>query len=214
MKRSSSMVWKAVVPLVVFVLLAWWVQRHPVNRLDVSLTRRLQRVASSVPTGVSRCLSVVWAWQCMTTLACTLMLALWHTRLRGAAVCFAGSILAATLGRKLLQRLIGRPRPQPWLVHVSQQKSSKSFPSGHAATAVLGGGWLLAFNQQWLKNHAGRRRGQVALLLVLIGLAGPSRVYLGEHWTTDVIGGYLYGGACLSLSYALFHRFRCRRCVA
>ena len=213
MKHSASMRGNAAVLLMLFVLLAWWVRRHPVNRLDVQLTRRLQRYVSPVSTGASQCLSVVWAWQSMTTLACTLLLVLWKTRLRSEAVSFASAMLAGTAGRKLLQRVIARSRPQPGMVWVAKQKESKSFPSGHAITAMLGGGWLLLLNHHWLKDSAGRRTAQAALLLTLMGLAGPSRVYLGEHWTTDVIGGYLYGGACLSLSFALcrwFHGCRAR----
>lgn len=211
MKSSSSIMWKAVIQLALFVPLVWWVRRHPVNRLDVQITRRLQRHVSPVSTGVSRCLSVVWAWQSMTILACTLLLALWKTRLRSEAASFAGAMLAGTAGRKLLQRLIARPRPQPWLVWVAKQKSSKSFPSGHAITAMLGGGWLLILNHHLFKNRAGRRTTQAAFIMLLMGLAGPSRVYLGEHWTTDVIGGYLFGGTGLSLSFALCYWFNISR---
>ena len=44
----------------------------------------------------------------------------------------------------------------------------------------------------------------MSFIALMIALAGPSRIYLGEHWTSDVVGGYIFGGAWLSLSYSLY----------
>jgi len=40
--------------------------------------------------------------------------------------------------------------------------------------------------------------------VLCVVLVGPTRIYLGDHWTTDVLGGYLFGGTWLSLSLWLY----------
>ena len=112
--------------------------------------------------------------------------------------------MVETVFRKLTQRMVDRPRPNPMLVHVAKQKSSKSFPSGHAATALAGWGWLFVLANRLLKGKQLWQKASLGCITLVIALAGPSRTYLGEHWPSDVVGGYLYGGAWLSLSLQLY----------
>jgi len=87
---------------------------------------------------------------------------------------------------------IHRPRPTTDLVHVFSQLSSCSFPSGHVMffLGYFGFIWFLAFSL--LKDSSKR-----IVLLVVLGLAlvlvGPSRIYLGAHWPSDILGAYLLG---------------------
>ena len=92
----------------------------------------------------------------------------------------------------LIKDLIQRPRPTAPLVHVFDTLNSYSFPSGHVTfyTGFFGFIGFLAFSL--LKPSLKR-----TLLLVFFGslvlLIGASRIYLGEHWASDVLGAYLLG---------------------
>jgi undecaprenyl-diphosphatase len=71
-----------------------------------------------------------------------------------------------------------------------------SFPSGHTLHYTVFYGFLLFvvatnFKRSW------PRAALLIIFALLILLVGPSRVYLGEHWPTDVLGGYLIGALCL-----------------
>jgi len=96
----------------------------------------------------------------------------------------------------LIKDLIQRPRPVPGMVRVFAELTSYSFPSGHVMfyLGLFGFIGFLAFSQ--LKPSA--KRG---LLLVfsggMVGLIGVSRVYLGQHWASDVLGSYLLGSLIL-----------------
>lgn len=190
--------------LVLFASLAWWVRKHPVDSFDVKVTRALQKKQLPFLQYVSLFLSFICSWQLFNILALPLAFAFWKARLRLEAVMFVSVTVMCTVFRRVLQRSISRPRPSPMLVHVTKQKKGKSFPSGHAATSLACWGWLLVLGNLFIK---GKRLWQKAILSIpalFIALAGPSRIYLGEHWTSDVIGGYLYGGAWLSLSFQLY----------
>jgi undecaprenyl-diphosphatase len=103
----------------------------------------------------------------------------------------------------LVKDLIQRPRPTSGLVNVIDTLNSYSFPSGHVMyyLGFLGFIGFLVFSL--LKPSL--KRG---LLLVLIGvpilLIGISRIYLGEHWASDVLGAYLLGSLTLVASIQFY----------
>ena len=105
----------------------------------------------------------------------------------------------------LVKLIIQRPRPSPDLVHVVKMMNDYSFSSGYVMyyTAFLGFIRFLAFTllrKSWLRT----------LILVVFGamilLVGVSRVYLGQHWMSDVAGAYLLGSLALVLIIAVYRR--------
>ena len=82
-----------------------------------------------------------------------------------------------------------------------------SFPSGHVMYYVNFYGlliYLLATN--WRSGKL--RNALIAILTGLIGTVGPSRVYLGAHWPSDVMAGYVYGGLWFSGLITLYLRVK------
>ncbi|MDQ3705506.1 MAG: phosphatase PAP2 family protein [Chloroflexota bacterium] len=107
--------------------------------------------------------------------------------------------LVAVLGGEalnlLLKDLFARPRPhfeRPLLV-----ETSYSFPSGQAMESLVVYGMLAYFAVLTLSGRE-KRAGSVGGAAVLVILIGFSRVYLGAHYVSDVIGGFAAGGAWLS----------------
>ena len=94
----------------------------------------------------------------------------------------------------LLKELVGRTRPDLWLT--GPDPSGLSFPSGHATFAMVFGGILILLIGGMASSAPARRAIQLGLVLLILAI-GASRVYLGVHWPSDVIGGYLFGGAAL-----------------
>ena len=97
----------------------------------------------------------------------------------------------------LVKLRMKRPRPaHPTINVVLARIGGTSFPSGHVL-GYVGVYGFLAYVIHSLVRPAGLRRAAVAFLLALIALVGPSRVYLGHHWTTDVLASYCLGGSYL-----------------
>jgi undecaprenyl-diphosphatase len=113
-------------------------------------------------------------------------------RKRASAVLLLASVIGGSILSQIMKALFDRPRPE--VVPHLMEEFSMSFPSGHAmmsAVLYLTLGALLARAQE-------RRWQQVYILGVAIAVAfivGISRVYLGVHWPTDVLGGWSVGAA-------------------
>jgi undecaprenyl-diphosphatase len=177
--------------------------------LDVGLTMKLQ--ARRHP-GLARLLAAAsWpgfppqSWLLPPLLAG----ALWALRLRPEAACQAlawGAALVSTAVKALMRR--ARPR-HPAVRVVAAPLGGSSFPSGHTITYVGVYGFL-AYLAHTLLRPAWPRRAAVALLGGLLALVGPSRVYLGHHWPTDVTASYLLGTSYLLGLVALYRRLKAR----
>jgi undecaprenyl-diphosphatase len=109
----------------------------------------------------------------------------------GAAYLGLGS-LGAGLGSAILKQLIARPRPTiiPRLVEVSES----SYPSGHSFAATSF--YLLLMFLAFRRYRSARARGVLAACaFVVIAGVCASRLYLGVHYPSDVLGGALLGAA-------------------
>jgi membrane-associated phospholipid phosphatase len=136
----------------------------------------------------------------------TLMLA--RFRLEG-AVCILGVTLGAVLNG-LLKIITARPRPDAALVEVMKVYNHNSFPSGHVVFFIEYFGFLFFLSYVLLRR--GRlRRALLALFGALIILIGVSRVYMGAHWPSDVIGAYLAGGVWLMVMISVYRRLKARQ---
>ncbi|MFD1663652.1 phosphatase PAP2 family protein [Streptomyces caeni] len=107
-------------------------------------------------------------------------------RALAAAACVV-CLAAGQAARYGVMTLAARPRParRDWITHAS----GWSFPSGHTTTAAITAG-LLA-----LAVLARAPRGRAQLVAAALGwgaLVGLTRVYLGVHWFSDVLGGWLF----------------------
>ena len=122
-----------------------------------------------------------------------LAIILWFAKRRQYVVACAliGLLELSSLG---IKELVGRARPDFALFPPGA--SSAAFPSGHALHAFLFFGFLVYLCHAHLQQSKLRYvlQGLIALLALAIGL---SRVYLGVHWPSDILGGFLYGGIFL-----------------
>jgi membrane-associated phospholipid phosphatase len=98
----------------------------------------------------------------------------------------------------LLKGLILRPRPGSDLVNVFAPLNDSSFPSGHVMF-YLGFFGFLSFLAFSLMKPSIKRTLILVFLGGLVVLVGVSRIYLGQHWASDVLGAYLVGSLTLVL---------------
>lgn len=130
---------------------------------------------------------------------------LYFLGLRWEAVTALAAEISAGLVGEGIKRLVQRPRPGADLVNVLRELTSYSFPSGHVLTYTVFFGFLFFLAYTLLKPSMLR----TALLIVfggLVVLVGISRIYLGNHWASDVTGAYLLGMLWLTLCIYVYER--------
>ena len=179
---------------------------------DLPIMQALQGAGS--PALYRVMVAVSWlGWQPQVTLLSVPLVLLLFAR--GLIPESAAALLALLLGSPvyLLLAILG-DRPRPYVVveglPVYRELTGTSFPSGHVINYVLFCGFL-AYLTYTLVRHPAARRALLVPTLGLIALVGPSRIYLGQHWPSDVLASYLIGGVLLLALVALYRRAKRRQ---
>jgi len=176
------------------------IHHDPLTQFDVTLLEWLHAHATPAGYAVFNAISLLGSPVTLTILALAVGFVLAARRerilLAGWLAAFAGGGLLDVV----LKLVIRRPRPPGAAAFL--QHFSWSFPSGHAMASLIGYG-MLAYVLTLLWIH--RRSAQIAVVLgaaLLIIAIGFSRLYLGVHYFSDVVGGYAAGvlwlSACIS----------------
>jgi undecaprenyl-diphosphatase len=124
-------------------------------------------------------------------------------------------VQAATVGASLLisgfKRLYGRVRPPA--AERLMTESNPALPSGHALGSIVVLG-VLAAVVVLVTHRAVLRIGALAAGALGVVVIGVSRLYLGVHWLTDVVTGWLLGGAWLAVGVTTLYVLTRRRALA
>lgn len=183
--------------LICMTILLGWVLIQGGDAIDIRLATPLllnaerERQAVSLAQAVSA-LGAGWPrWAMLAALAA------WIWRRCGArvAIGYVAGVLAGLLGNSALKLLFDRQRPDliPWL----DTPMLASFPSGHSANTMT----LLLLAALLLRSRAG-----VVLAVALTIAIGMTRVMLGVHWPSDVLGGWLFGAGAALVAWAVIQR--------
>lgn len=119
----------------------------------------------------------------------------------GKAICL--NLVIATAINFISKNIFQRPRPNELrLIDVS----GYSFPSGHSMVGLAFYGFLIYLIYKHIKNKY-LKFSLIFILSLLIFAIGISRIYLGVHYTTDVLGGYLVAILYLTIYIKLVNKF-------
>ncbi|MEV0097153.1 phosphatase PAP2 family protein [Streptomyces sp. NPDC050738] len=203
--RRTGVACAALFALLLVLVAARW---SPLMRYDRWVATGLHRRAVANPgfTHVNRVLSD-WVWDPTTLRALLSLAVLWLLLRREWRLALWVGVTSAvgTLLQQGLKAAVGRPRPR-WPDPVDSAHYA-SFPSGHALTATVGLGLLL-----WLLRRSGPGPAiwwpAVVLAALSVAGVGLTRLYLGVHWASDVVGGWLLGAALVAFSISAYGRLR------
>lgn len=186
-----------------FAVLTVLAKSSPFFAVDVTITHGIQLI--TVPW-FSMLMNVI-SWPGYPpqsfVIPVLLVVLIWSLGLRWEAVASLVVAVAASGIDVLVKDYIRRPRPSTDLVHVFRILNDYSFPSGHVVFYVAFFGFLMFLAFALLKDSV-KRTLLVLLFGILILLVGPSRIYTGEHWASDVGGAYLLGALILMASIAFY----------
>jgi membrane-associated phospholipid phosphatase len=118
---------------------------------------------------------------------------------------FVIATLSSIVIAGVLKMVIGRPRPSGlslYPLEILQSFNQYSYPSGHVLFFVVFFGFLAFL--AWKHFSGWIRWITISSSIVLVMLIGPSRLYLGDHWLSDVIGSYIIGTLWLIILILLY----------
>ena len=178
---------------------------YPLPKIDLALVQMIQGIGSTRTLWLMTLISAPGNLVPAAILVGVAMITVLFSPIKQAVVPLT-MVMPADFMSFVLKDLINRPRPSEVLVNVHQFLSDPGFPSSHVVHYTVFFGFLAYL---FLKTKLLPKPLRIPLAVsacVLIALIPFSRVYLGAHWPTDVIGGYLLGGSFLLMQIRVYQK--------
>lgn len=175
----------AVLPAVDAAILAGWVAARTAGMTTLAIG--ISDIGGTVEMAVLAVVAGAWCWR---------------RGRRVDAMFVIGAMAGSALVFRLLKMLFDRPRP-PVATRLVVE-TSESLPSGHATMSLVVIGALVVL--AWGRSGVIARTVMVAVAAMWCAAVGATRVYLGVHWFSDVVTGWLVGAAWLAVCVALWRR--------
>lgn len=182
--------------IIAFTILSIFIAQNPILPFDIKISLFVQKYQASWLDKSMLAISFFGElpWSLLSVLVVAAIFYWQKFRREGL---FMASILISGLIILGIKNVINRPRPTAFYVRLVEVNRFQSYPSGHVLSYVLFFGFLII-----LMNHLKSIPKTIRTIITYISaflmiMITPSRIYLGAHWFTDTVGGFLLGLICL-----------------
>ncbi|WP_219416114.1 phosphatase PAP2 family protein [Pseudonocardia nigra] len=176
-------------------------------RLDTAVLSESVEARSGELTTLAVLITEVGNTAAMAVLAGVVGIWSWVRDRRSDAVFVVAAMTGAAAVFRSLKVLLDRERPPALARAVAE--NNESLPSGHATMSIVVIGSLVVL--AWARLGATARLAALGAAALWVGAVGFTRLYLGVHWFSDVLAGWLVGGAWLAVCVALWSWLRRRQ---
>jgi undecaprenyl-diphosphatase len=185
--------------------------KGPATRLDGEVANDLNHLVRGHDWLITFLQAVSWTGRppFLAVVVGAAVIYIWrHASRRGVRIRLVVFLIVTPIGGGIVDTLVKLAvnRPRPEVDHPVVVAFGKSFPSGHSMTSLITYGALLLTFLPLIRPA--RRRITIITASVLVLAIGSSRLFLGVHFVTDVIGGYILGLAWLCGAVAAFEIWR------
>jgi membrane-associated phospholipid phosphatase len=194
--NSKSVTLFLLVLFISFLGLSAYIAYHPLIPIDIKISTMLQKYHSDwldkIMLAISFFGEIPWSLLSVLVVAAIFYFAKFKIEAYFISLTlFSGLIILA------VKNVIDRPRPTAFYVRLVEVNRFQSYPSGHVLSYVLFFGFLFILMRNLQGISSGVRKTVSYISLFLFITISPSRIYLGAHWFTDTVGGFLLGLICL-----------------
>lgn len=194
---------------IILIILSVYAHLYQFFPFDLEITRALQAHREGWIDALAKDISWPGYAPQFTGIVIIFLAVLTIVKLRFEALLGLLILFTTSLAGYIVKILVDRPRPNPNLVWVNDaylENGQHSFTAGHVFTFVAIFGWLLYLSYIFTKRNSIKRAILILLNFIVLMMVGFSRIYLGDHWSSDVMGAYLLGSIFLTLGI-IYYRF-------
>lgn len=176
--------------LIVFLFILGNVLNNKITAFDTNIYNAINIVKNDIATNMFKVITEFGSAKILIIIALASLFIVKNKKI-GIAIC--ANLASIGVLNQILKNIIQRPRPIEFRL---VEESGYSFPSGHSMASMAFYGLIIYFIYKNIKNKT-VRNSICIVLSALIFLIGISRIYLGVHYASDVIAGFLVSIAYL-----------------
>ena len=180
--------------LILFIFLSGKVIEYQIMKQDITFYNILRKyfIKDSI-TPYMKIITNFGGATCLITITILLLILIKNKKI---GLITLTNLVVITILNQMLKIILKRPRPTEFIII---NEKGYSFPSGHSMISMAFYGLLIYLIYKKIKNKY-LKATLIIILLLLILAIGISRIYLGVHYVSDVIGGFL-----ISISYLIVY---------